>query len=151
MRHRIAAGALVVESDRLLLVHHRRIGAYDFWVAPGGGVLGAEELPQAASREVAEETGLVVEVVKLAYVEELVTADERQCKFWYFARRVGGAVGPLSGEAHAENIVEVAFLSRGEMIGKTVFPPVVLGEFWGDLRDGFTQPKYLGVREAVTA
>ena len=70
MRHRIAAGALVVEGDRLLLVHHRRPGAYDFWVAPGGGVSGAEELPHAAAREVVEETGLQVEVAALAYVED---------------------------------------------------------------------------------
>ena len=35
------------------------------------------------------------------------------------------------------------------MEGKMVFPPVVTGEFWDHLREGFPQPRYLGVRDAV--
>jgi 8-oxo-dGTP diphosphatase len=149
MRHRIAAGALVVENDRLLLVHHLRPGAYDFWVPPGGGVMDSEELPVAAVREVVEETGLVVEAVSLAYVDELIISETRQCKFWFLARLVGGSLSASSTAARAEYIVEAAFLSRSEMSGKTVFPSVVVDEFWTHLRDGFAQPLYLGVREAV--
>jgi 8-oxo-dGTP diphosphatase len=149
MKHRIAAGALVVENDRLLLVHHLRPGAYDFWVPPGGGVMESEELPVAAVREVVEETGLVVEAVSLAYVDELIISETRQCKFWFLARLVGGSLSTSSTAARAEYIVEAAFLSRSEMSGKTVFPSVVVDEFWTHLRDGFAQPLYLGVREAV--
>jgi 8-oxo-dGTP diphosphatase len=149
MKHRIAAGALVVENDRLLLVHHLRPGAYDFWIPPGGGVMDTEELPTAAVREVGEETGLIVEAVCLAYIDELLISETRQCKFWYLARLMGGLLSTSSAAARAEYIVEAAFLSRADMNGKAVFPPVVVGEFWSHLRDGFTQPRYLGVREAV--
>jgi 8-oxo-dGTP diphosphatase len=149
MKHRIAAGALVVENDRLLLVHHLRPGAYDFWVPPGGGVMDTEELPVAAVREVVEETGLIVEAVSLAYVDELIISETRQCKFWFLARLVGGSLSASSAAARAEYIVEAAFLSRQEMNGKAVFPPVVVDEFWTHLRDGFARPLYLGVRKAV--
>ena len=88
MRQRLAAGALVVENDRLLLVHHVRPAVYDFWVPPGGGVRGKEELPSGAVRETAEETGLIVEPTRLAYVDELIISGVRQCKLWYLARRV---------------------------------------------------------------
>jgi 8-oxo-dGTP pyrophosphatase MutT (NUDIX family) len=149
MKHRLAAGALVVENDRLLLVHHFRPGVLDFWIPPGGGVMDGEELPVAAVREVAEETGLVVEALSLAYIDELLISDTRQCKFWFMARRLGGSLSALPEAARAEYIVETAFLSRAEMVGKIVFPSVVVDEFWTHLQDGFAQPRFLGVREAV--
>ncbi|HWH40478.1 MAG TPA: NUDIX domain-containing protein [Usitatibacter sp.] len=149
MRHRIAAGALVLRDDRLLLVHHRREGAYDFWVPPGGGIVGAEALDEAAAREVAEETGLVVEATALAYIDELLISGTRQCKFWYLARIVGGTLTTGSAAARAEHIVEARFLGEDELGDKTVFPTVIRDEFWVHLREGFERPRFLGVREAV--
>jgi 8-oxo-dGTP pyrophosphatase MutT (NUDIX family) len=108
-----------------------------------------EELAVAAIREVAEETGLVVEALNLAYIDELLISDTRQCKFWFIARRVGGSLSVLPEAARAEHIVETAFLSRAEMVGKVVFPSVVVDEFWNHLRDGFSQPRFLAVRKAV--
>jgi ADP-ribose pyrophosphatase YjhB (NUDIX family) len=149
MRHRIAAGALVVRDDRLLLVHHRREGAFDFWVPPGGGVIGDEALADAAAREAMEETGLTVEVLALAYIDELIISATRQCKFWYLARPVGGTISTASPAAREEHIVEARFLAQDELAGKTVFPAVVREEFWGHLREGFERPRFLAVREAV--
>jgi 8-oxo-dGTP diphosphatase len=37
MKHRIAAGVIVENDNRILLVRHTKHGVYDFWVAPGGG------------------------------------------------------------------------------------------------------------------
>jgi 8-oxo-dGTP diphosphatase len=150
VRHRIAAGALVVENDRLLLVHHRKAERYDFWVPPGGAVADSEELSSAAAREVTEETGLIVDILELAYVDELLIGrDTRQCKFWFLARLIGGTLTTSSDAALAENIVEAAFVSRAEMNGRMVFPPVVVTDFWVHLREGFPEPRFLGVRKAV--
>jgi ADP-ribose pyrophosphatase YjhB (NUDIX family) len=149
VRQRIAAGALVLDGERLLLVHHVRPDLFDFWVPPGGGVGGAEELPAAAAREVREETGLEVEIGALAYIDELIISETRQCKFWYIARMSGApSISVAHDAAKAEHIVEAAFLSRAELTGKTVYPHVIRDAFWGHLREGFSQPRYLGVREA---
>ena len=148
MRQRLAAGAIVVEGDRVLLVHHRRDGVFDFWVPPGGGVHDREDLPRAAERETAEETALTVEATRLAYIDELIISDTRQCKFWFLARRVSGEISVASDSARAEQIVEAAFLSRADFPGKIVYPPVLRGDFWTHLRGEFSQPVYLGVREA---
>jgi 8-oxo-dGTP diphosphatase len=149
VKQRIAAGAIVIDDVRVLLVHHLRPGLFDFWVPPGGGVTGEEPLPQAASREVREETGLDVEIVRLAYIDELVIGDTRQCKFWYLARtRIEQDISIASAAAKAEHIVEAAFLTHADFEGKTIFPHVLRDEFWGHLRDGFARPYYLGVRRA---
>lgn len=54
------AGGLIEQDGRLLLVQNlRRDGSLD-WTTPGGVVDPGEELLEALSREVAEETGLSV-------------------------------------------------------------------------------------------
>jgi 8-oxo-dGTP diphosphatase len=147
MNHRIATGALVVHQNRVLLVRHRKPNAYDFWVAPGGGAEGGEDLHVALRREVREESGLVVEPERIAYIEELLTPHTRECKVWFYARLVGGVLSTSALEAKREFIVDAKFMSRAEFDGKTVFPPVLANVFWTDLDAGFPEAKYLGVRE----
>ena len=129
------------------MVNHKRPGAYDFWVAPGGGVEHWEELRAAARREVLEETGVDIEPGALAYIEDLVNPVLRQCKFWFLARVLCGepAVDPVL--AAPENIAGVAWLEREVLSDKTVFPSVLQETFWQDLAAGVPGPKYLGLRE----
>ena len=147
MKHRIAAGALVVDSDsNVLLVRHRKVGVYDFWVAPGGGVENAEDLHCALRREVQEECGLLVEPECIAYIEDLTTPTIRECTIWFYSRVVGGELSSQSSAAAGEFIVDARFLSRDDFAGKIVFPPVLANVFWSDLAAGFPRPRYLGLR-----
>ena len=133
MQHRISAGAIVEDAaGQLLLVRHVLPGKYDFWVAPGGGVQGREELAAAATREVREETGLHVAVDRLAYIEEFANPDTRHVKFWFTARFVGGSLSADAPEAKAEHIVEAAWLSRSDLGARTVFPLVLTARYWDD-------------------
>ena len=54
------ASAVVIEEGHILLVHHRRIGA---WLPPGGHIDEGELPHEAAMREVFEETGVKVMVL----------------------------------------------------------------------------------------
>ncbi|WP_158677451.1 NUDIX domain-containing protein [Chromobacterium vaccinii] len=52
MKHRVEAGVIVEHEGRILMVRHCKPGAYDLWVAQGGGAIGDEPLADAARREV---------------------------------------------------------------------------------------------------
>jgi len=61
-RHRQAARVVVTDSERALLLADTDPGlpGTRWWVTPGGGIDPGESPRQAAVRELAEETGLVV-------------------------------------------------------------------------------------------
>ena len=146
MRHRIAAGVIVESEGRILLVRHHKPGAYDFWVAPGGGVEGDEDLRAAARREVFEECGLHVEPLNIAYVEEFASPHTRECKIWFTGRLVGGRLDSSAAEAVREHIVEAAWLGPDDFAGRTVFPPMLHSDYWQDKHHGFAFPRYVGLR-----
>lgn len=146
MQHRIAAGVIVESEGRILLVRHRKAGAYDFWVAPGGGAEDGEDLYAAARREVLEECGLHVEPLKIAYIEEFSNPHTRECKIWFTGLLVGGSISSSAAEALREHIIDAAWLSRSEFEGKTVFPRMLHNEYWEDKEHGFAFPRYVGLR-----
>ena len=65
---RPAAYAIIVADGKLLLVHLRPTGKYHL---PGGGIEPGETAEEAVRREVAEETGINIEVGLLARFEEI--------------------------------------------------------------------------------
>ncbi|PZR01103.1 MAG: NUDIX hydrolase [Cereibacter sphaeroides] len=67
---RLAARALILHDDRLLLVNAYPGGRSDLWCAPGGGVRPGRSLPENLVREVHEETGLVVDVGEPCLINE---------------------------------------------------------------------------------
>ncbi|RQO57279.1 NUDIX hydrolase [Paucibacter sp. KBW04] len=147
IKHRIAAGVIVEHEGRILLVRHQKPGAYDFWVAPGGGAEDGEDLLATVRREALEETGLQIEPTQLVYVEEFCQPQQRECKMWFLGRYVGGQISTQQVEATREHIVEAAWLHRDELAGKTVFPPVLHTQYWEDKKRGFdSSPRYLGLR-----
>lgn len=148
MKHRIAAGAIVMNGERVLLVRHCKPEEYDFLVLPGGGVNPNEEAIAAAKREVWEESGLLVKPLRLAYVEETQLAEMRECKMWFFCTEFSGTLSVAAYEAQREHIVEANFYSRAEIQGKVAFPPILFtDEFWQSASQDFPQTEYLGLRE----
>jgi len=64
----VAAAAVVMQDRRVLLVQRRNSPARGLWTLPAGYVDAGEDPRLAAAREVAEETGLEVDVGKVADV-----------------------------------------------------------------------------------
>lgn len=65
-------GAVVVHAGSLLMIRRAQPPAAGLWTIPGGRVEHGEYLADAVQREVAEETGLSVEVGRLLGVFEVL-------------------------------------------------------------------------------
>jgi len=80
----VTARALVVSGRRLLLVSHDG----EYWYTPGGRMEPGEGLRECVEREVAEETGLVVQATDLLHVAEFVEVSHRRHKVECYFRAV---------------------------------------------------------------
>ncbi|ABG32996.1 NUDIX hydrolase [Roseobacter denitrificans] len=72
---RIAARAIIVRNNRILLVNAWPDGKSTLLCAPGGGVHVGTSLPQNLAREVHEETGLRIEVGAPCLINEFHDPD----------------------------------------------------------------------------
>jgi 8-oxo-dGTP diphosphatase len=68
----LAVSAAIFRDDRILLVRRARSPGQGFYSLPGGRVEFGEPLHTALHREVAEETGLKIEIIGLAGWREVL-------------------------------------------------------------------------------
>jgi ADP-ribose pyrophosphatase YjhB (NUDIX family) len=100
---KVAVAGLVSDGARVLLVRRAAVPRIGFWALPAG-YMDADELPQeATAREVAEETGVAIEVTGLHSIAPLAGWNERRgILLVYRARPVGGVLAAHDdvSEAH---------------------------------------------------
>ena len=155
MKHRIRAAVIILEGDSVLLVRERDIASDedDLWIPPGGGVEGAESLEECVKRETLEETGLSVELGDIAYVRDFLDVGYHHCEIFFLATSYSGDIvigeNPELGILDfANEILDVRFVHRDEMLEMAISPDVLKTTFWDDLAEGFPRTRYLGVRKS---
>ncbi len=103
----LGVGALIFEGDSILLVERGKPPLQGQWSLPGGGVETGELIETALRREVLEETGLLVEPVRLATIFERIMPDESGRTEYHYVlidwvcRVTGGELRPASDVADA--------------------------------------------------
>ena len=89
MAIRCAAKALIVKDGKILLNRCRRNDGGVYYDLPGGGQHPFESMEEAVRREVREETGMSVRIVRFAAMaEEIYTSERIRLKFPDYAHRV---------------------------------------------------------------
>lgn len=113
------------KTDRVLLVQQASNAGHLGWALPGGTWEINESAEEAARREVKEETGLDVEILRLydSRVEVVEDEDARVAVFilTYEARCTGGQISPHDPDLQVRQAawVPVAYLSRLPFIHPT--------------------------------
>lgn len=125
-------------SDLSLLCARHEKGSETYWVLPGGHLDPGESVWDALVREMREETGLILRAGHLWALSEFRSPGRHvlDCTFfvtdWSGMPRLGH--DPEANE-HEATLVELAWLSRGDM-EEARFLPTVLGRHlrahWGD-------------------
>ena len=151
MKHKISTGVLVFKDNKLLLVKHvNPENGFTWWVPPGGGIKGTESIFEAAKREVFEETGMDVEIGKIAYIRQLIY--KYQCKnvvtIYLTSNSADGkaTIENIKGKGMDENYIkELKYFTKEELKDINVFPEILKTQMWDDLQQGFPMPKFIGV------
>ena len=103
---RVGVGGVVIHRGRVLLVQRAQAPLQGRWSIPGGLVELGENLESAVRRELKEETGLLVEPVKIVAVIDRIERAHRRVRYHfvivdYFCR-------PKSGELRSASDVSDA-------------------------------------------
>lgn len=97
-RTNVTSRAIIINNDKILLMHRRKNGE-EYFVLPGGGVEEGETPEEAVKREVYEETGLNSKDIKTAF--DVIDADNKLIHLFYI--EVGSGTPELTGEEKDKN------------------------------------------------
>lgn len=128
---RIAARAVIVQDDQILLVNATPDRGDGKWCAPGGGVERGEDIKAALAREVFEETGLRVTPLDILAVSEFFDdeKDFHQIDLFFAARIAEGAL-PDAWEDTAGVVGRRGFFTVAQIRGMEVFPAFLKTGAW---------------------
>jgi mutator protein MutT len=111
----VGVGAIIVQSGRVVLVKRRFEPLAGRWSIPGGAVEAGETLEDCVTREMAEETGFVVEVGPVVDVLDRITRDEEGRVLYHFVL-IDYLCWPVGGELRAgSDVAEAALAEPSEL------------------------------------
>ena len=142
MNNRTCVRAVVLNGDKLLAMKRNKLGEH-FYALVGGGVEAGEDTETALRRELREETGLEVGVVRLVWIEE--PGEPYGEQHIYLCEYIGGE--PLlaadSEEANdnkrGQNLYEPVWLPVSELPETVLRSDAVKRALLGALNNGFPE------------
>jgi len=144
---RVRVAALLLQDDKVVVVRHRSAGR-PYHLLPGGGVNYRETLEIALAREVLEETGFVVSVGDLLFVNDTIdpSGPRHVVNITFSAQVVGGA---LTSAPIDESVEAVELIAPDGLLGLDLRPPMaaeIVGFLTGDATTGYLGPLFTAGR-----
>ena len=87
----IRVTGILIENNKILLVK-QRVSEKRNWSLPGGKLEQGETLEQGIIREMKEETGLDVEIIRLLYLCDVSASDNTLLHITFLLKRVDGDI-----------------------------------------------------------
>ena len=104
---RVGCGALIINDKGEALLLKRDVKSrdeYGYWSQPGGGVEFGETIKEAIVREIKEEVGVEIELIKfLSYTDQnYLSKNEHWVSISYLAKIISGEPTNMEPEKHAQ-------------------------------------------------
>ena len=100
---------ILIEDNQILLVK-QKLSDKRNWSLPGGRLERGETMSQGIIREMKEETGLDVEIVRMLYLCDAAASDNTILHITFLLKRVGGEIELPTNEFDANPIHDVKFV-----------------------------------------
>lgn len=110
----IRVTGILIENEQILLVK-QRVSDKRNWSLPGGRLERGETLSKGLQREMKEETGLDIEIVRLLYVCDVKTSGNTILHISFLVRRIGGSIELPTNEFDENPIHDVQFVSISKL------------------------------------
>ena len=134
---RIVARGIILKDGKLVTIH--RIKEIDgkreeYYVFPGGGVEGEETIKETVIREIKEEVGIEVKVIKLLYKLDTEEAVEYFFLCEYLSGDVGTGKGPeFTSEDYKDRGIYIFELVDINEVGDRLLPQTIYNAIKMDL------------------
>jgi ADP-ribose pyrophosphatase YjhB (NUDIX family) len=140
----IRVTSLLIEDGKILLVN-QKVSSNRSWSLPGGRLEQGETLEEGIIREMFEETGLNVKVIKLLYVCEKPDATPPLLHITFMLERVSGEIELPTNEFDKNPIHDVKFIEINELTNygfSELFQDLVKNDFPN-------AGNYMGLKSAI--
>lgn len=106
---------ILIENNEILLVQ-QKLSDKRNWSLPGGRLERGETLSQGLIREMKEETGLDVEIVRMLYLCDVAASSNTILHITFLIKRKGGEIELPSNEFDENPIHDVKFVPISELV-----------------------------------
>lgn len=110
----IRVTGILIENEKILLVKQNVSDKRD-WSLPGGKLERGETLEQGIIREMKEETGLCVEIIKMLYICDVSATDNTLLHITFLLRRIDGEIELPSNVFENNPINDVRFVQISDL------------------------------------
>ena len=133
---------ILIENKKVLCVRYCS-KKEEFYLFPGGGIEKGETIEEAAIREMEEETGIKVEIEKLAYVNDWIqdkANNLRVVNMFFIGKRISGK--ELFGEKDGGKVKDIEWIPLNKFRNKDFRPKIIADRLSSDHEEGFLQSAY---------
>lgn len=110
----IRVTGILIEDNKILLVK-QKVSDKRNWSLPGGKLEQGETIEQGIIREMKEETGFDVEIIRLLYLCDVAASDNTLLHITFLLKRIAGDIALPTNEFENNPIYDVKFVPVSEL------------------------------------